>query len=87
MRGSVSTAGDWLGYYLRLTLGHRYFAMTMVLIIALPLTPDDSEDLSYRRLLGHAFHSLSYWKMVPFMRRPLMEMERIARLKGVPITK
>lgn len=61
--------------------------MTMILIIALPMMPDNSEVSFYGRFLAQAFHNLSYWQRVPFMRPPLMELERIARLKGVPIAK
>lgn len=59
--------------------------MTMILIIALPAIPDETEEYTYHSLLADAIHNLSYWTAVPFMRRPLAEMERIARLKGVPV--
>lgn len=59
--------------------------MTMILIIAPPAMPDETEEYTYRSLLAEAIQNLSYWKAVPFMRRPLDEMERIARLKGVRV--
>ncbi|KAF9891098.1 hypothetical protein FE257_005034 [Aspergillus nanangensis] len=63
-----------------------YFTMTMVLLLT--FTGADSSDPSVmedRSLLEYAMDNLSHWKVVPFLRRPLAELERIAQLKGLSI--
>lgn len=57
--------------------------MTMILIIAFPMTPGTTDLDSYRNLLKTAIQNLLYWRVVPFMQSPLREMGRIARSKGI----
>ncbi|KAL4897072.1 hypothetical protein BDV59DRAFT_169745 [Aspergillus ambiguus] len=63
-----------------------YFTMTVVLLLTFSET-DTSEPscMEDRSLLEYALDNLSHWKVVPFLRRPLAELERIARLKGLRV--
>lgn len=38
-----------------------------------------------RMLLEYAIENLSHWKVVPFLQKPLFELETMARLKGLNI--
>ncbi|KAF9889983.1 hypothetical protein FE257_006663 [Aspergillus nanangensis] len=61
-----------------------FFATTMILMLVFPGSETLMEISSvHRDLLAQAFKNLTYWKAVPFMHWPLMEMERIAHLKGI----
>lgn len=61
-----------------------YFTATMILLLVHPIiqpplistTPDSS-------LILHAIQNLEVWNIVPFMQRPLEELNRIAHLKGI----
>lgn len=56
----------------------------MILMLVYPGSNTLMEVSSlHQDLLSQAFNNLTYWKAVPFMHGPLMEMERIAHLKVI----
>jgi hypothetical protein len=61
-----------------------YFTLTTILLLIYPGSDSEAaESLEDRMLLEYALENLSHWKVVPFLRRPLSELERMARLKGL----
>lgn len=55
----------------------------MMLIIAFPVIPENTKVEDHRGLLKQAIRNLNYWRVVPFTRASLLEMERIAKIQGI----
>jgi hypothetical protein len=63
-----------------------YFSLVTVLLLTFPSSDqEDHAALEDHMLLESALENLGSWKIVPFMQKPLMELERMARLKGLLI--
>jgi len=46
---------------------------------------ESPESLEDKLLLEYALENLSHWKVVPFVKRSIEELERIAQIKGLTI--
>ena len=57
----------------------------MILLLIFDDNDESSESLEDKILLEYALEHLSYWKVVPFIRRSLGELERIAQIKGLTV--
>ena len=62
-----------------------YFTLAMILLLIFDENDQSSESLEDKVLLEYALQNLSHWKVVPFFRRSLEELERIAQIKGLTV--
>ena len=60
-----------------------YFTLAMILLLIFDDNDESSESLEDKILLEYALGNLSHWKVVPFIRRSIEELERIAQIKGL----
>ncbi|EON69204.1 hypothetical protein W97_08563 [Coniosporium apollinis CBS 100218] len=60
-----------------------YFTMAVMLLFTLPSQDSDCEATEDHLLLEEALQNLSHWDVVPFMKKPLEELERMALSKGI----
>ena len=62
-----------------------YFTLAMILLLIFDDNDESPESLEDRILLEYALERLSCWKVVPFIRKSLRELERIAQMKGLTV--
>lgn len=63
---------------------HSHFSLTTVLLLTSSSSEvEDFTTVEDHQLLESAWENLSSWNVVPFMQEPLLELERMAQLKGL----
>ncbi len=62
-----------------------HFTLAMILLLMFDENDESSESLEDKLLLEYALENLAHWKVVPFVRRSLDELERIAQIKGLTV--
>lgn len=63
------------------TKRHSYFTLTTILLLIYDDSDASLEADEDRYLLGYALQNLAHWKVVPFFKRSIDELERMARMK------